>query len=591
MTCPTRHNILWIVFDSLSETACAALPTLSAFRDSSLHFARAYAPSPEAGPARASLFTGLDMAAHGVWTEGVALPGRETTVAQRMADGGMRTWLVGRRQLAGASHWTTEHARPFEYAQFDWAHGPLHRSRQNAYLAWLEARAPEAYQEIFPAQPDPDATEISDRQRHALAALPDALGFNSWVGARVCAQLSQPAGGANFFGVAGLVVGETQGGAPNPHIPCETVDAGAMRQADAALAAMLERLDSTGLAERTAVVVTAARGALATSRGPMQDSALHVPLMIRMPGRAPRRTEAMVSTIDVAPTLYALADMPPPRRIQGRSLTGPKNPGKPADPIIVHPDVRRMLLTQKAYVEAARAFTYWAGLAIDLSHKHPDESVRKDNDDLVSLLTPVVKGFITDNGYESTTLAMQVLGGHGYITEWGLEQCVRDARINMIYEGTNTIQALDLLGRKVLGDMGAKLMKFGKVIQELIMRQSDYEGMKEFTDPLGKLAVQVQTLTAEIGQKAMKNPDEAGAAAVPYLRIIGHLVFSFSWCFSASVAMRKLDTANDADKAFYQSKLTTARFYFAKLYPETEMLINQVKAGAAPLMELDEANF
>lgn len=320
MTCPTRHNILWIVFDSLSETACAGLPTLSAFRDSSLHFARAYAPSPEAGPARASLFTGLDMAAHGVWTEGVALPGRETTVAQRMADGGMRTWLVGRRQLAGASHWTTEHARPFEYAQFDWAHGPLHRSRQNAYLAWLEARAPEAYQEIFPAQPDPDATEISDRQRHALAALPEALGFNSWVGARVCAQLSQPAGGANFFGVAGLVVGETQGGAPNPHIPCETVDAGAMRQADAALAAMLERLDSTGLAERTAVVVTAARGALATSRGPMQDSALHVPLMIRMPGRAPRRTEAMVSTIDVAPTLYALADMPPPRRIQGRSL-------------------------------------------------------------------------------------------------------------------------------------------------------------------------------------------------------------------------------------------------------------------------------
>ena len=278
-------------------------------------------------------------------------------------------------------------------------------------------------------------------------------------------------------------------------------------------------------------------------------------------------------------------------RIQGRSLTGPKNPGKPADAIIVHPDVRRMLMTQKAYVEAARAFTYWAGLAIDLSHKHPDESVRKDNDDLVSLLTPVIKGFITDNGYESTTLAMQVLGGHGYITEWGLEQCVRDARINMIYEGTNTIQALDLLGRKVLGDMGAKLMKFGKVIQELIMRQSEYEGMKEFTDPLGKLAVQVQTLTAEIGQKAMKNPDEAGAAAVPYLRIIGHLVFSFSWCFSASVAMRKLDSANDADKAFYQAKLTTARFYFAKLYPETEMLINQVKAGAAPLMELDEALF
>jgi alkylation response protein AidB-like acyl-CoA dehydrogenase len=145
-------------------------------------------------------------------------------------------------------------------------------------------------------------------------------------------------------------------------------------------------------------------------------------------------------------------------RQQGRSLTGPKAAGQPADPIIVHADVRRMLLTQKAYVEAARAFCYWAGLAIDREHKHPDPAVRKDMADLVALLTPVIKGFITDNGYESTTLAMQVLGGHGYITEWGLEQYVRDARINMIYEGTNTVQALDLLGRKVLGDVGARLM-------------------------------------------------------------------------------------------------------------------------------------
>ncbi|MFP5305251.1 MAG: acyl-CoA dehydrogenase family protein, partial [Gammaproteobacteria bacterium] len=164
-------------------------------------------------------------------------------------------------------------------------------------------------------------------------------------------------------------------------------------------------------------------------------------------------------------------------RLQSRSLTGPKLKDKPADPIIVHPDVRRMLLTQKAYVEAARAFTYWAGLAIDREHKHPDEAVRKDNADLVALLTPVVKGFITDNGYESTTLAMQVLGGHGYISEHGLEQCVRDARINMIYEGTNTIQALDLLGRKVLGDMGGRLMKFGKVIQDVIKANADDASM------------------------------------------------------------------------------------------------------------------
>ncbi len=274
-------------------------------------------------------------------------------------------------------------------------------------------------------------------------------------------------------------------------------------------------------------------------------------------------------------------------RLQGRSLTGPKRKDKPADPIIEHPDVRRMLLTQKAYVEAARAFTYWAGLAIDFEKKHPDPKIRQDNADLVALLTPVVKGFITDNGYESTTLAMQVLGGHGYIAEWGLEQCVRDARINMIYEGTNTIQALDLLGRKVLGDMGAKLMKFGKIIQDVIKSHADNPAMKEFTEPLAALSKEVQTLTGEVGQKAMKNPDEAGAAAVPYLRIIGHLVFSFAWCYAAGVAIKKVDSGDP----FYKTKLTTARFYFAKLYPETAGLIKQVRAGSQPLMELEAANF
>ncbi len=274
-------------------------------------------------------------------------------------------------------------------------------------------------------------------------------------------------------------------------------------------------------------------------------------------------------------------------RLQSRSLTGPKLKDKPADPIIVHPDVRRMLLTQKAYVEAARAFSYWAGLAIDREHKHPDEAVRKDNADLVALLTPVIKGFITDNGYESTTLAMQVLGGHGYISEWGLEQHVRDARINMIYEGTNTIQALDLLARKVLSDMGARLMKFGKVIQELIKQHADNPEMKEFTDPLGTLLADVQKVTLDIGQKAMKNPDEVGAAAVPYLRIIGHLVFSFSWTYAAGVAIKKRGSGD----AFYDAKLTTARFYFAKLYPETAALLKQARAGSESLMALDVANF
>ena len=274
-------------------------------------------------------------------------------------------------------------------------------------------------------------------------------------------------------------------------------------------------------------------------------------------------------------------------RLQGRSLTGVKAKDKPADPIIFHPDVRRMLLTQKAYVEAARAFTYWAGLAIDREHKHPSENVRADNADLVALLTPVVKGFITDNGYECTTLAMQVLGGHGYIAESGMEQYVRDARINMIYEGTNTVQALDLLGRKVLADNGAKLIKFGKVIQELLDEHADNPAMKEFTDPLAELTQKVQKFTVEIAMKAMTNPDEAGAAAVPYLRVIGHLVFSFSWCHAAGVAMRKIDSGDP----FYKAKVMTARFYFAKLYPEAKAMIEQARTGAAPLMEMDAELF
>ena len=273
-------------------------------------------------------------------------------------------------------------------------------------------------------------------------------------------------------------------------------------------------------------------------------------------------------------------------RIQMRSLTGPKAKDKPADPIIVHPDVRRMLLTQKANVEAARAFTYWTGLMIDKSHHHPDEKVRKEMDDLVALLTPIVKGFITENSYVSTTYGMQVFGGHGYIKEWGMEQYVRDARINMIYEGTNGIQALDLLGRKVLGDMGAKLMKFGKLVTEFAKANADNEAMKEFLAPLAELGAEVQKVTMEIGQKAMKNPDEVGAASVPYMHLVGHFVFAYLWARMAKIGLEK-----QAEGDFYKSKVITARFYFAKLLPETAAHLKQIRAGAAPLMELDAALF
>ncbi|MDB5831059.1 MAG: acyl-CoA dehydrogenase, partial [Caballeronia sp.] len=171
-------------------------------------------------------------------------------------------------------------------------------------------------------------------------------------------------------------------------------------------------------------------------------------------------------------------------RLQMRSLTGPKAPEKAADPIIVHPDVRRMLLTQKAYAEAGRAFTYWAALNIDKELSHADEAARKDAADLVALLTPVIKAFLTDNAFEGTNMGMQIYGGHGFISEWGMEQYVRDARINMIYEGTNSIQALDLLGRKILGDMGAKLKKFGKLVTDFVEQEGVKPEMQEFINPL-----------------------------------------------------------------------------------------------------------
>ncbi len=269
-------------------------------------------------------------------------------------------------------------------------------------------------------------------------------------------------------------------------------------------------------------------------------------------------------------------------RLQSRSLTGPKAPDKPADPIIVHPDVRRMLLTQRAYTEGCRAFAIWMAIEADRAEGHPDEDVRSEAGDLLALLTPVVKAFITDSGFQTTNLAMQVFGGHGYIREWGMEQYVRDARINMIYEGTNTIQSLDLLGRKVLQDSGAKLRRFGERVKALIEAEGHREEMAEFVNPLAELAGKVEKLTMDIGMKAMRNPDEAGAAAVDYLRVIGHLVLSYFWARMAQVALAHQDSGDP----FYQAKLATARFYFAKLQPETASLIRSARAGSATLMDV-----
>ncbi|MEN3364421.1 MAG: 3-(methylsulfanyl)propanoyl-CoA dehydrogenase [Burkholderiales bacterium] len=270
-------------------------------------------------------------------------------------------------------------------------------------------------------------------------------------------------------------------------------------------------------------------------------------------------------------------------RLQMRSLSGAKAPDKPADPIIVHPDVRRMLLTARAYAEGGRAFSSYVALQIDKELHHPDEEVRKDAADQVALLTPIIKAFLTDNGWIATSEAMQVFGGHGYIAEWGMEQYVRDARINMIYEGTNTIQSLDLLGRKVLMDNGAKLRKFGAQVQAFVEENGTDEAMAEFITPLADLGEKVTKLTMEIGMKAFQNPDEVGAAAVPYLRVAGHLVFAYFFAQMAKIALAKQDSGG----TFYKAKLATARFYFARLLPETAMLIRQARSGASNLTALE----
>lgn len=274
-------------------------------------------------------------------------------------------------------------------------------------------------------------------------------------------------------------------------------------------------------------------------------------------------------------------------RIQMRSLTGTKAKDKPADPIIVHPDVRRMLLTAKAYAEGGRALAMFCSVLLEKAHNHPDEKVRKDSDEMLSLLTPITKAFLTDNGYNAATQCQQVFGGHGYIKEWGMEQFVRDARINMIYEGTNTIQSLDLLGRKVLGNNGATLKKFGKLVGALVMEEGVNEKMAEFINPLAVLGEQITKFTTEIGFKGLQNADEVGAAAVDYLRVAGHLVFGYFWARMAQVALREIAAGNT--DPFYTAKLQTARFYFAKLFPETATLMRTARTGSKVLMDTDAA--
>ena len=285
-------------------------------------------------------------------------------------------------------------------------------------------------------------------------------------------------------------------------------------------------------------------------------------------------------------------------RIQGRSLSGVKNPSKAADPIIVHPDVRRMLLTQRAYVEGCRALAAWAGETLDTSGHHPDPKVRQDADDFVALMTPIVKALITDLGYEAANIGVQVYGGHGYIREWGMEQFVRDCRIAQIYEGTNGIQALDLVGRKMPANFGRNLRQFFHPVADYIEGHQHNEAMAEFIGPLTKAFTRLQQATGFVAQKGMARPEEAGAAATEYLRLFGLVALAYLWARMAEISLAKTATATDQHDGtgpdpdgFYKHKVLTARFYYERILPETSSLVAKIMAGGKTMMAFEEAAF
>ncbi|MDA8483942.1 acyl-CoA dehydrogenase C-terminal domain-containing protein [Pseudomonas resinovorans] len=277
-------------------------------------------------------------------------------------------------------------------------------------------------------------------------------------------------------------------------------------------------------------------------------------------------------------------------RLQMRALTGPKAPDKPADPIIVHPDVRRMLLTMKAFNEGNRALAYFTAQQLDIAHRSDSAEQREEAENLLAFLTPICKAFMTDSGLEATNLGMQVFGGHGYIREWGMEQLVRDCRIAPIYEGTNGIQALDLLGRKVLGSQGKLLRGFTKLIHKFCQAQAEHPRFKAQVAELARLNQQWGELTQKVGMAAMKNPDEVGAAALDYLMYSGYITLAWLWLRMALVAEAKLQ-AGEGDSAYYQTKLATCDFYFKRLLPRTEAHRAAVEAGSDCLMQLPAENF
>ncbi len=279
-------------------------------------------------------------------------------------------------------------------------------------------------------------------------------------------------------------------------------------------------------------------------------------------------------------------------RLQMRALDGAKFPDKPADPIIVHPDVRRMLLTSKAFTEGARALSYWVGKELDISLKHEDKAERQRADDLVALLTPIIKAYQTDMGSEVANLTVQIYGGHGYISEHGVEQYVRDARIAQIYEGANGVQALDLVGRKLGVGMGRLLRRFFHPVQEFIEANQANPEMAEFVFPLAKAFAKLQQSTAMIAEKGMKDPNEAGAASSDYLRQFALVAMAYMWCQMVVVALEKIESGDGEMSAeFYETKLKTARFFMTRMLPDADACFKKILAGASPLMDMASGEF
>ena len=277
-------------------------------------------------------------------------------------------------------------------------------------------------------------------------------------------------------------------------------------------------------------------------------------------------------------------------RLQGRALTGAKNPGGVADPILVHPDVRKGLLRVKAFNEGMRSLAYWVGILIDIESHSPDAAKKEEAEDLVALMTPVIKAFLTDKGYDATNIAMQTLGGHGYIREYGVEQYVRDARIAQIYEGTNAVQALDLVGRKLPMHGGRLVRRFFEMVKADIDAAVENEAVAEFAKPVAASLYQLQKATMMLAERGFANPDEAGAAATDYLHLMGYVAVGWQWLKLATVAGAKL-RAGTGDKRFNEAKIKTARFYCARLLPEAATFLAAIQSGSAPIMSFSAEEF